>query len=217
MVTLAHPATSTTFIDRFLATAEAYNVPARIIVNKIDLLGDPDDRALLDAVCYLYRSIGYGVDTVSARTGEGIDALRESLRGHTTLICGNSGVGKSTLINALVPGLGLRTGEISAVHDQGMHTTTFSEMFHLPGGGEIIDTPGIRGFGTIDFDPAQVAHYFPDLFAASAGCRFSNCTHTHEPGCAVLAALDEHRIAASRYQSYLSILDEAASAEKYRK
>ena len=114
VVTLAHPATSTTFIDRFLATAEAYNVPARIIVNKIDLLGDPDDRALLDAVCYLYRSIGYGVDTVSARTGEGIDALRESLRGHTTLICGNSGVGKSTLINALVPGLGLRTGEISA-------------------------------------------------------------------------------------------------------
>ena len=217
VVTLAHPATSTTFIDRFLATAEAYNVPARIIVNKIDLLGDPDDRALLDAVCYLYRSIGYGVDTVSARTGEGIDALRESLRGHTTLICGNSGVGKSTLINALVPGLGLRTGEISAVHDQGMHTTTFSEMFHLPGGGEIIDTPGIRGSGTIDFDPAQVAHYFPDLFAASAGCRFSNCTHTHEPGCAVLAALDEHRIAASRYQSYLSILDEAASAEKYRK
>lgn len=217
VVTLAHPTTSTTFIDRFLATAEAYGVSARIIVNKTDLLTDPDDRALLDAVGYLYRSIGYGVDTVSARTGEGIDALRDSLRDATTLICGNSGVGKSTLINALVPGLDLRTGEISAVHDQGMHTTTFSEMFHMPGGGEIIDTPGIRGFGTIDFDPAEVAHYFPDLFAASAGCRFSNCTHTHEPGCAVLAALGEQRIAASRYQSYLSILDEAASSEKYRK
>ena len=217
VVTLAHPETSTTFIDRFLATAEAYGVPARIIVNKTDLLADEDDRALLGAVEYLYRSIGYGVDAVSACTGEGIGTLRRSLAGETTLVCGNSGVGKSTLINALIPGLDLRTGEISAVHDQGMHTTTFSEMFHLPDGGEIIDTPGIRGFGTIDFDMAEVAHYFPELFAASAECRFSNCTHTHEPGCAVLEALGEHRIAASRYQSYLSILEEAASDGKYRK
>ena len=217
VATLAHPVTSFTFIDRFLATCEAYGVKGALVINKTDLLDEPEDAELIDAVSYLYTSIGYPVFTVSALSGFGLDALADFLRGKVTLLSGNSGVGKSTLINALVPGLGLRTGEISAVHDQGMHTTTFSEMFHLPGGGEIIDTPGIRGFGTIDFDPAQVAHYFPDLFAASAGCRFSNCTHTHEPGCAVLAALDEHRIAASRYQSYLSILDEAASAEKYRK
>lgn len=217
VVTLAHPVTSTTFIDRFLATAEAYNVPALLVINKTDLLVDEDDRALIDALCYLYRSIGYPVFPLSARTGEGIDALVDSLAGATTLVCGNSGVGKSTLINTLVPGLDLRTAEISAVHDQGMHTTTFSEMFHLPCGGDIIDTPGIRGFGTIDFDRAQVAHYFPELFAASSGCRFSDCTHTHEPGCAVLAALDEHRIAASRYQSYLSILEDADTDEKYRK
>jgi len=218
VATLVHPATPLTFIDRFLATAEAYNVPAALVINKIDLLPDAEDRELLDAVLGLYRSIGYGAVGISAETGEGMDKLSEILAGKTSLISGNSGVGKTTLINALIPGLNLRTGEISAAHDTGMHTTTFSEMFSLPGGGEIIDTPGIRGFGTVEFKPEEVGHYFPEIFRLSEQCRFGNCTHTHEPGCAVLEALDEHRIAQSRYTSYLSILEETREgADKYRK
>jgi ribosome biogenesis GTPase len=215
VVTLAHPATSTTFIDRFLATAQAYSVDAVLAVNKIDLL-DEEDGELLDAVAYLYRSIGYKVVTLSARTGEGIDKLRDILRDKVTLFAGNSGVGKSTLINTLIPGLDLKTAEISAVHDTGMHTTTFSELFHLPDGGSIIDTPGVRGFGTVDFDIHEVDHFFPDLFALSKDCRFGNCTHTHEPGCAVRAALERNEIAESRYTSYLSILEDS-SEDKYRK
>ena len=169
-------------------------------------------------MAYLYRSIGYEVIEVSAKTGYGLEKLRDALRGRLTLLSGNSGVGKTTLINDLIPGLDLRTAEISAVHDTGMHTTTFSELFRLPGddGGAIIDTPGVRGFGTIDFDKYEVAHYFPDLFAVSHDCRFGNCTHTHEPGCAVLAALEEGRIAQSRYNSYLSILEDSEE-DKYRK
>lgn len=216
VATLAHPTTSTNFIDRFLATASAYDVPAILVINKTDLLTEPEDRELLDAVVYLYSSIGYEVATVSAKTGEGMDRLRELLHDKITLVSGNSGVGKTTLINELIPGLDLRTAEISAVHDQGMHTTTFSELFRLPGGGAIIDTPGVRGFGTIDFDKYEVAHYFPELFEESKHCRFGNCTHTHEPGCAVLRAIDEGRIAQSRYASYLSILDDATEG-KYRK
>ncbi len=216
VATLAHPTTSTNFIDRFLATASAYDVPAILVINKVDLLADEEDRELLDAVVYLYSSIGYEVATVSAKTGEGMDRLRELLHDRITLVSGNSGVGKTTLINELIPGLDLRTAEISAVHDQGMHTTTFSELFRLPGGGAIIDTPGVRGFGTIDFDKYEVAHYFPELFEESKHCRFGNCTHTHEPGCAVLRAIDEGRIAQSRYASYLSILDDATEG-KYRK
>jgi ribosome biogenesis GTPase len=215
VVTLAHPATSTTFIDRFLATAQAYSVDAVLAVNKIDLL-DEEDGELLDAVAYLYRSIGYKVVTLSARTGEGIDKLRDILRDKVTLFAGNSGVGKSTLINTLIPGIDLKTAEISAVHDTGMHTTTFSELFHLPDGGSIIDTPGVRGFGTVDFDIHEVDHFFPDLFALSKDCRFGNCTHTHEPGCAVRAALERNEIAESRYTSYLSILEDS-SEDKYRK
>lgn len=216
VATLAHPTTSTNFIDRFLATASAYDVPAILVINKTDLLTEPEDRELLDAVVYLYSSIGYEVATVSAKTGEGMGRLRELLHDRITLVSGNSGVGKTTLINELIPGLDLRTAEISAVHDQGMHTTTFSELFRLPGGGAIIDTPGVRGFGTIDFDKYEVAHYFPELFEESKHCRFGNCTHTHEPGCAVLRAIDEGRIAQSRYASYLSILDDATEG-KYRK
>jgi ribosome biogenesis GTPase len=215
VVTLAHPATSTTFIDRFLATAQAYSIDAVLAINKIDLL-DEEDGELLDAVAYLYRSIGYKVVTLSARTGEGIDKLRDILRDKVTLFAGNSGVGKSTLINTLIPGIDLKTAEISAVHDTGMHTTTFSELFHLPDGGSIIDTPGVRGFGTVDFDIHEVDHFFPDLFALSKDCRFGNCTHTHEPGCAVRAALERNEIAESRYTSYLSILDDS-SEDKYRK
>lgn len=216
VATLAHPSTSTTFIDRFLATATAYSIPASIVINKIDLLTDPEDRELIEAFRYLYESIGYRVFAVSAQTGEGLDGLRTHLAGRLTLLSGNSGVGKTTLINDLIPGLNLKTAEISSAHDTGMHTTTFSELFELPGSGAIIDTPGVRGFGTIDFDRNEVAHFFPEMFETGKSCRFGNCTHTHEPGCAVLAALDEGLIAQSRYASYLSILDDTAD-DKYRK
>ncbi|MDE6239952.1 MAG: ribosome small subunit-dependent GTPase A [Muribaculaceae bacterium] len=215
VVTLIDPPTSTTFIDRFLATAEAYAVPAVIAINKIDLLTSDEDTELLEAVSYLYKSIGYKVMNLSAKTGEGLDDLKEELRGKVTLFSGNSGVGKSSLINDLLPGLGLKTAEISAAHGTGMHTTTFSEMFHLPDGGSIIDTPGVRGFGTVDFERNEVAHYFPEIFEKSSECRFNNCTHTCEPGCAVCRAVDDSEIAASRYASYLSILEDAAEG-KYR-
>lgn len=216
VVTLAHPVTSTTFIDRFLATAEAYRVKTTLLINKIDLLVDEEDRQYLDAVTYLYRSIGYDVMHISGLTGEGIDRLRERIAGKISLFSGNSGVGKSTIINDLLPGLELRTAAISDIHDTGMHTTTFSEMFPVPEGGWIIDTPGIKGFGTIDFERGEIAHFFPDIFEISHDCRYNNCTHTHEPGCAVLKALDDHRIAQSRYNSYLSILDDL-NQDKYRK
>lgn len=216
VVTLAHPLTPTTFIDRFLATAEAYRIKTTLLINKIDLLTEPDDRELLDAVTYLYRSIGYDVMHLSGLTGEGIDSLRGELTGKVSLFSGNSGVGKSTIINDLLPGLDLRTGAISDIHDTGMHTTTFSEMFPLPGGGWVIDTPGIKGFGTIDFERNEIAHFFPEIFEVSHDCRYNNCTHTHEPGCAVLDALDRQEIAQSRYNSYLSILDDL-NPDKYRK
>ena len=222
VATLFHPTTSTTFIDRFLATAEAYNVEAIIVINKVDLIDDEEEKEYLDAFTYLYESIGYKVVHVSAKTGEGIDTLRRLLSGKTTLLAGNSGVGKSTIINKLIPGINLRTGEISDIHDTGMHTTTFSELFHLPpegngvNPGSIIDTPGVKGFGTIDFDKYETSHYFRDLFKESKNCRFSNCTHTHEPGCAVREAVEDNRIATSRYASYLSILEDD-SDDKYRK
>ena len=216
IVTLAHPITSTTFVDRFLATAEAYRIPAIIVINKIDLLTDAEDKEYLEAWSYLYRSIGYTVIEVSAATGEGIDKLKESLENKITLLSGNSGVGKSTIINQIIPGLNLRTAEISTTHDTGMHTTTFSEMFPLPNRGYLIDTPGVKGFGTIDFDRHEVAHFFPEIFEIAQDCRFGDCTHTHEPGCAVLQALEEAKISQSRYNSYLSILEDS-SDDKYRK
>lgn len=215
IVTLTHPVTSTTFIDRFLSTAEAYRVPATIVINKTDLLTSTDDRELLEAVAYLYRSIGYTVITTSATTGEGIENLRDALKGRITLLSGNSGVGKSSLINRVIPGLDLRTAEISSTHLTGMHTTTFSEMFPLPDGGWLIDTPGVKGFGTIDYDKYEVAHFFPEIFRESHHCRYGNCTHTIEPGCAVKEAVEEGRISQSRYASYLSILDDI-DHEKYR-
>ncbi|WP_289856168.1 ribosome small subunit-dependent GTPase A [uncultured Muribaculum sp.] len=216
VVTLAHPVTSTTFIDRFLATAEAYRVPAVLLINKVDLLTDDEDKEYCEAVASLYRTIGYDVLEISALTGEGMTELRERLKDKISLFSGNSGVGKSTIINALLPDLELRTGSISDMHDTGMHTTTFSEMFPLPEGGWIIDTPGIKGFGTIDFDKHEIAHFFPEIFKISAECKYGDCTHTHEPGCAVLKALDQHYISQSRYASYLSILDDT-NPDKYRK
>lgn len=216
IITLAQPFTSTTFIDRFLATAEAYRVPAVLVINKVDLLTDREDQELLEAVTYLYESIGYKVIHTSAKSGCGIEELRKLLGNKITLLSGNSGVGKSTIINDLIPGLKLKTGDISATHHTGMHTTTFSEMFPLPSGGYIIDTPGVKGFGTIDFQKTEVSHYFPEIFKYSQQCRYNNCTHTHEPGCAVLDAIEQNLISQSRYTSYRSILEDI-EPEKYRK
>ena len=213
IVTVANPQTSTTFIDRFLASAEAYRVPVVLIFNKTDLLNE-DALRYQQAVVNLYETIGYECRQVSAETGEGIDDLRPMLEGKITLLSGNSGVGKSTLINRLVPGANLRTAELSDAYNMGMHTTTFSEMIPLTSG-YLIDTPGIKGFGTFDMEPEEITGYFKDIFHFSKDCRFSNCTHTHEPGCAVLKAVEDHYIAESRYQSYLSMLDDKEEG-KYR-
>ena len=186
IVTLKEPVTNTTFIDRFLATAEAYNVPVVIVINKIDLLVDEDEVEYLEAVKNLYEVIGYKVITMNALAGKGLSELKETLQGKTTLLSGNSGVGKSSIINLVLPGVNLKTGSVSESHHTGMHTTTFSEMFELPEGGCVIDTPGVKGFGTIDFEKSEVAHYFKEIFAISADCRYNDCTHSHEPGCAVL-------------------------------
>lgn len=214
IVTVRHPQTSTTFIDRFLASAEAYAVPVVLIFNKTDLLS-PEELHYQQMMVDLYEGIGYECCQISAATGEGVAHLLPLLNNKITVLSGNSGVGKSTLINNIVPGAQLRTAEISDAHDAGMHTTTFSEMLQLQGGGYIIDTPGIRGFGTFDMEPEEITSYFKEIFRFSKDCKFSNCTHTHEPGCAVLNAVENHYISASRYQSYLSMLDDKNEG-KYR-
>ena len=214
IVTVNYPQTSTTFIDRFLASAEAYSVPVVLVFNKCDILSD-DERHYQQSMIHLYETIGYECREVSAATGEGVDGLHELLKGNITLLSGNSGVGKSTLINKILPEANLRTAEISDAHNTGMHTTTFSEMLELPEGGYIIDTPGIKGFGTFNMEPEELTSYFPEIFHFSKGCKFSNCTHTHEPGCAVLKAIDDHFIAQSRYQSYLNMLEDK-DENKYR-
>ena len=213
VITVSRPQTSTTFIDRFLASAEAYRVPVVLVFNKTDLL-DVDERHYQEAMVSLYQTIGYECRQISAETGDGVESLQPLLEGKITLLSGNSGVGKSTLINRLVPGASLRTAEISDAHNTGQHTTTFSEMIGL-GKGWLIDTPGIKGFGTFDMEPEEITSYFKEIFRFAKDCRFSNCTHTHEPGCAVLKALEDHYIAQSRYQSYLSMLDDKDEG-KYR-
>ena len=237
IVTINHPVTSTTFIDRFLATCEAYRVPAILIFNKIDLLTEEELAQLADLRA-LYESIGYETLSISAKNlnseainaaGNEREAINALLAGQTPLLSGNSGVGKSTLLNALFGREMTRTGKISDAHDKGMHTTTFSEMYALnsetingeankpinPTQGWIIDTPGIKGFGSIDFEREEVSHYFRDIFAVSRDCRFGNCTHTNEPGCAVQEALIKGEIAISRYESYLSLLGDCEEG-KYR-
>ncbi len=214
IVTANYPTTSTTFIDRFLASAEAYRVPATIVINKVDAY-DAETMDYVEALVALYQQIGYPCLKISARTNEGIDKLRGLLKDDITLLSGNSGVGKSTLINLLVPEADLKTGAISSSHNKGMHTTTFSEMIELPEGGYIIDTPGIKGFGTIDMEREEIYHFFPDLFKYAENCRFHNCLHLQEPGCAVRQAVQEHHISESRYASYLSMLQDDIE-EKYR-
>ncbi len=214
MITINTPVTSTTFIDRFLATAEAYRIPVMLVINKCDTFTD-EEQEYADALAFLYRTIGYECCQISATTGEGMEVIEEAITNKITLLSGNSGVGKSTLINRILPGVNVKTGEVSSSHHKGMHTTTFSEMYPLPQGGYLIDTPGVKGFGTIDFDSNEVAHYFPDIFNISQDCRFNNCTHRHEPGCAVLKALENHEISESRYTSYLSIINDSSNG-KYR-
>ena len=214
VVTVNYPQTSTTFIDRFLASAEAYRVPVILVFNKTDLL-TADEAHYQQMLITLYQTVGYECRVISAETGEGVGELKTLLPGKITLLSGNSGVGKSTLINRLVPGVNLRTAEISDAHNTGQHTTTFSEMIRLEGEGWVVDTPGIKGFGTFDMEPEELTSYFKEIFRFSQDCRFSNCTHTHEPGCAVLKALEDHYISQSRYQSYLSMLNDKDDS-KYR-
>ena len=213
VATLSAPVTTTTFIDRYLASAEAYRVPVLILFNKTDLYG-AEESEQLESLISLYAGIGYNCLTASAKTLEGIGELKDALKGRTNVINGHSGVGKSTLINIIEPGLNLKTGEISEYHQTGKHTTAFSAMYKLSFGGYIIDTPGIKGFGMLDMEPWEISHYFPEIFRISKDCLYSNCSHTHEPGCAVKEAFDREEIAYSRYISYLGLLE---GDDKYRK
>ena len=216
VATIASPRTSPGFIDRVLCTAEAYKIDVVIVLNKTDIY-TPDETELMNAYAYLYRSIGYKVLTVSATTGFGLEALKSEMKDRVSLFTGHSGVGKSSLLNAISPNLDIKIGKISDVHQKGTHTTTFAEMHPLDFGGYIIDTPGIKEFGVIDLDKNEVGYYFPDLFALLPQCKFSNCIHENEPGCAVRKAVTEHRIAESRYTSYLSILNSEDLMEDWEK
>lgn len=214
IVTVNYPETSTIFIDRFLASAEAYRVPVSLVFNKTDRYTE-EEQHYLEALIHLYTHIGYPCYRVSALNQTGIQELKADLAGKVTLFSGHSGVGKSTLINAILPEQQLKTGEISEYHNKGMHTTTFSEMFPVEGDGYIIDTPGIKGFGTFDMKDEEVGHYFKEIFEMSTQCKYGNCTHRHEPGCAVREAVEKHYISESRYTSYLNILEDKEEG-KYR-
>lgn len=214
LVTIKSPETSTTFIDRFLAVAEAYRIPVAIVFNKTDLYGSTEIE-IMKTLTLLYERIGYECYHVSAIERESLRTLENGIKGKISLLAGNSGVGKSTLLNSIIPNVNVKTAEISASHNTGMHTTTFSELFDLPYGGAIIDIPGIKGLGTFDIERTEVAHYFREIFSASSDCKYNNCTHTHEPDCAVLREVENGEIAQSRYSSYLSMLDDKDEG-KYR-
>lgn len=214
IVTVNYPETSTTFIDRFLASAEAYRVPVKLIFNKVDRYSQ-EEVNYMDALINLYTNIGYECFKISAKENIGLDEINRELNGKVTLLSGNSGVGKSTLINAMLPEESQKTREISVMHNKGMHTTTYSEMFPVDGEGYIIDTPGIKGFGSFDMDEEEMSHYFKEIFKFSADCKYGNCTHRHEPGCAVIKAVEDHYISQSRYNSYLNMLEDKEEG-KYR-
>jgi len=216
VTTLAQPATSTGFMDRFLSTSEAYNIPTIIVFNKCDLYDSEEIRSELDYRKAVYSAIGYHCLETSATKGEGLLELASLLKGKTTLLSGHSGVGKSTLINAIEPSLNLRTGAVSSSHNKGQHTTTFAEMHTLQMGGDIIDTPGIKGFGLVNMEDTDLSHFFPEIFAISKECKFHNCKHINEPQCAVKIALDEHKIAPTRYESYLNQLNDQDETTHYR-
>jgi len=214
IATVNYPVTTTAFIDRFLATSEAYRIPAFLIFNKTDRYTE-EEKEYLDALINLYETIGYPCYKISATEDTDLLFMLDLLKNKTTLFSGHSGVGKSTLINRLEPDAKQRIREISEYHNKGMHTTTFSEMIELQEGGYIIDTPGIKGFGVFDMDSYEISHYFPEIFKFSASCKFGNCTHRQEPGCAVLKAVEEHYISESRYRSYLSLMEDE-NEKKYR-
>lgn len=214
VVTVNHPVTSTVFIDRFLASVEAYRIPAVLVFNKIDLYGE-DDLLMLGALTQVYMQAGYECLHVSSLTGEGIEDVVAAMKDKITVFSGLSGVGKSSLVNRVEPSLDLKVAEISESHDTGKHTTTFAEMFPLSFGGYIVDTPGIRAFGLIHMEKNEISHYFPEIFKRATDCKYYNCTHIHEPGCAVLEAVENGEISESRYFSYVSMFEEGE--EKYRK
>ncbi len=216
VTTLAQPATSTGFTDRFLSTAEAYNIPTIIVFNKCDLYDSEEIKSELDYRKAVYSAIGYHCLETSATEGEGLAELASLLKGKTTLLSGHSGVGKSTLINAIESSLNLRTGAVSSSHNKGQHTTTFAEMHPLKMGGDIIDTPGIKGFGLVNMEDTDLSHFFPEIFTISKECKFHNCKHINEPQCAVKIALDEHKIAPTRYESYLNQLNDQDETTHYR-
>ncbi len=213
-ITVRFPETTTVFIDRFLATAEAYNIPVYLLFNKIDL-HDQEDAEYADALIHLYTTIGYPCLKTSVTENKGINEIRNLIQGKITLLAGHSGVGKSSIINMLQTDSTQKVGKISDYHNKGMHTTTFSEMIELDEGGFIIDTPGIKGFGVIDMEKSEISHYFPEIFKTAKDCRYYNCLHINEPDCAVVHAVEQHYISQSRYHSYLNILDDA-NEEKYR-
>ena len=216
VVSLAAPKTLPGFIDRFLATAEAYTIPAVVVFNKVDLYND-DELADLEYFDLVYQQAGYQTLTTSAIEQENTQAFKTLLKNKVSLLSGNSGVGKSTLVNAVEPTLNLKTQEISDAHQQGMHTTTFAEMFPLSFGGFVIDTPGIRGFGLVDMEKAEIGDYFPEIFKLKSKCRFHNCLHINEPGCAVLKAVENHDIAPTRYRSYINMINGTEDDNPYRK
>ena len=215
VTTLAQPMTSTGFMDRFLSTAEAYSIPTIIVFNKIDLY-DEEEMMELEYREAVYSAIGYKVLKTSAMQGNGLEKLKEELKDKTTLLSGHSGVGKSTLVNAVEPNLDLRTGTVSLSHRKGQHTTTFAEMHPLRMGGDVIDTPGIKGFGMVNMKKEEISHFFPEIFALSEQCRFHNCMHLNEPECAVKSALEENKIAPTRYESYLNQLNDYDEQTHYR-